>query len=131
MPLRMLECFNPFSRMSWSTTVWLQLAWQASGSHKADAHQNRLHLAACAFLSCFPSYAHRSARRTAEGVKRTAFHEGGHAIVAMCTPGASPVHKATVVPRGHALGMVTQVGGCGERYERGEGGGKGSAAGFR
>jgi ATP-dependent Zn protease len=51
----------------------------------------------------------KSARRTPEGLKRTAFHESGHAIVAMLTPGASPIHKATVVPRGHALGMVTQV----------------------
>jgi ATP-dependent metalloprotease len=29
--------------------------------------------------------------------------------VALLTPGASPIHKATIVPRGHALGMVTQV----------------------
>jgi hypothetical protein len=29
--------------------------------------------------------------------------------VALAVPGASPVHKATIVPRGHALGMVTQV----------------------
>lgn len=60
----------------------------------------------------------RSVRRTAEGRRRTAYHEAGHAIVALYVPGASPVHKATIVPRGHALGMVTQVGstcvrGCG------------------
>ncbi len=41
--------------------------------------------------------------------RRTAFHEAGHALVALLTPGASPIHKATIVPRGHALGMVTQV----------------------
>jgi ATP-dependent Zn protease len=34
----------------------------------------------------------------------------GFAQVALAVPGASPVHKATIVPRGHALGMVTQVG---------------------
>lgn len=34
---------------------------------------------------------------------------GCHALVALTLPGASPVHKATIVPHGHALGMVTQV----------------------
>jgi len=38
-----------------------------------------------------------------------AFHESGHAIVAIFTPDASPVHKATVVPRGSALGYVMQL----------------------
>lgn len=39
----------------------------------------------------------------------TAYHESGHAIVAFNTDGANPIHKATIMPRGAALGMVTQL----------------------
>ncbi|KAK9672505.1 hypothetical protein RND81_12G104600 [Saponaria officinalis] len=41
--------------------------------------------------------------------KLTAYHESGHAIVALNTEGAHPIHKATILPRGSALGMVTQL----------------------
>jgi len=51
----------------------------------------------------------RSLVQSTEARKLTAFHEGGHALVALYTPGAKPIHKATIVPRGHALGMVSQV----------------------
>eukprot|EP00600_Ochromonadales_sp_CCMP1393_P004562 CAMPEP_0174969612 /NCGR_PEP_ID=MMETSP0004_2-20121128/8872_1 /TAXON_ID=420556 /ORGANISM="Ochromonas sp., Strain CCMP1393" /LENGTH=724 /DNA_ID=CAMNT_0016219147 /DNA_START=355 /DNA_END=2529 /DNA_ORIENTATION=+ len=51
----------------------------------------------------------KSAVISVETMKMTAFHEAGHAIVAIKTEGADPVHKATIMPRGRALGMVMQL----------------------
>ena len=48
----------------------------------------------------------RSLSMTDEERANTAYHEAGHAIVGMNMKGAHPIHKATIIPRGRALGMV-------------------------
>jgi cell division protease FtsH len=50
--------------------------------------------------------AERQVLMTKEDRRRTAYHEGGHAIVGMLTPGADPVRKVSIIPRGMALGVT-------------------------
>lgn len=51
----------------------------------------------------------RSMAMTEEEKKLTAFHEAGHAVVALHEPASDPIHKATIIPRGRALGMVMRL----------------------
>ncbi len=51
----------------------------------------------------------RSLAMSEDEKKLTAYHEAGHALVAMSVPKSDPVHKATIIPRGRALGMVMQL----------------------
>ena len=51
----------------------------------------------------------KSMAMTDEEKRLTAYHEGGHALVALSVPASDPVHKATIIPRGRALGMVMQL----------------------
>ena len=46
---------------------------------------------------------------TEEEKTLTAYHEGGHAVVALYEPTSDPIHKATIIPRGRALGMVMRL----------------------
>ncbi|PHX88660.1 MAG: cell division protein FtsH [Pelagibacteraceae bacterium] len=51
----------------------------------------------------------RSMVMTEEDKKLTAYHEGGHALVSFNMEGYDPIHKATIIPRGRALGMVMNL----------------------
>ncbi len=51
----------------------------------------------------------RSMVMTEDEKKLTAYHEAGHAIVALNEPESDPIHKATIIPRGRALGMVMRL----------------------
>jgi cell division protease FtsH len=51
----------------------------------------------------------RSMVMTEDEKKLTAYHEAGHALVALHEPASDPVHKATIVPRGRALGLVMRL----------------------
>ena len=51
----------------------------------------------------------RSLVLTEEEKRLTAYHEAGHAVVALKTPGSDPVHKVTIIPRGRALGLTASL----------------------
>ena len=51
----------------------------------------------------------RSLVMTDEEKKLTAYHESGHAVVAFHSHASDPIHKATIIPRGRALGMVMRL----------------------
>lgn len=63
-------------------------------------------------VSTSPCPSHRAERKlvmSEKARKLTAYHEGGHALMAVFTRGSSPIHKATIVPRGQALGLVQRL----------------------
>jgi cell division protease FtsH len=51
----------------------------------------------------------RSMVMTEEEKRLTAYHEAGHALVGYFSPASDPIHKATIIPRGRALGMVMRL----------------------
>ena len=51
----------------------------------------------------------RSLVLTEDERRLTAYHEAGHAVVSIKTPGSDPVHKVTIIPRGRALGLTASL----------------------
>jgi len=81
-------------------------ALRASGQSKNQVSMHDLEYAKDKILM---GAERKSAVITPKSRRLTAYHEGGHALVAALTPDATPLHKATIVPRGMALGMVMQL----------------------
>ena len=65
-----------------------------------------LFASAKSYFTCAKGPERKSAVIEAKNRELVAYHEGGHALVALYTPNALPIHKATIIPRGQALGMV-------------------------
>ena len=80
-------------------------AVRASSDDKDAVHMQYLEEA---FDRVIVGLARRNPMSEAEQ-RMTAFHESGHALVAFLTKGCEPVHKATILPRGQALGVTWQV----------------------
>ena len=51
----------------------------------------------------------KSLSMTDEEKRNTAYHESGHALIALLSPASDPIHKVTIIPRGGALGMVVRL----------------------
>ncbi|KAF1984200.1 putative mitochondrial inner membrane i-AAA protease supercomplex subunit YME1 [Aulographum hederae CBS 113979] len=83
-----------------------QAAVHASKNKQTKVHMNDFEWAKDRVLM---GAERRSAVITPKDRLMTAYHEGGHALVAMFTKSADPLYKATIMPRGHALGITFQL----------------------
>ncbi|KAF8077949.1 ATP-dependent peptidase [Lyophyllum atratum] len=81
-----------------------QAAIQASKEHAREVTLRHFEWAKDRILMGAERKSHYIAH---EAKLATAYHEGGHALVALYTDGAMPLHKVTCVPRGHALGYTS------------------------
>jgi len=83
--------------------------WAALEAIKQDLLKIDMHLLEIALMNVAMGR-EKKTMLLSEKVKRiTAYHEGGHALVALYSPGAPEIRKATLIPRGDALGMVNYL----------------------
>ncbi|MBU6141899.1 ATP-dependent zinc metalloprotease FtsH [Patescibacteria group bacterium] len=83
-----------------------EAALSASKQRKVEIDQADLHEAVDKVSM---GKARRSMKLSDKEKKLTAYHEGGHTLVAKLIPGSDPVHKVTIIPRGPALGFTKQL----------------------
>ena len=91
--------------------VGAELANLVNEAALTAARRNHTQLHQADFTDALEKIVLGSERRimlSAEDRRRTAYHEAGHALLGMLTPGADPVRKISIVPRGHALGVTFQ-----------------------
>jgi cell division protease FtsH len=89
--------------------VGADLANLANEAALTAARRGREHVATRDFTDALERIvlgAERKILMTSDDRRRTAYHEAGHAIVGMITPGADPVRKVSIIPRGQALGVT-------------------------
>ena len=79
----------------------------AAGRPRGQAHGRRWSISKSAKDKVMMGAERRSMVMTEEEKRLTAYHEGGHAMMAYLSPASDPIHKATIIPRGRALGMVS------------------------
>jgi len=82
-----------------------------AGIHAVSLNQNRLtqeHLN-YAFERMTMGLKKNKNISSAEELKRTAYHEAGHALTSLLTPGSNKLHKITILPVGQALGLSNKV----------------------
>ncbi len=83
-----------------------EAALNAAGMNQKTVMQNDFEMAKDKVLM---GVARKSMLITEKEKRVTAYHEGGHALVAAMTEGADPLHKVTIIPRGMALGVTQQL----------------------
>ena len=93
-------------RREWSAPTWRISSTRRRCSRRGS---DRSEVEAADFTQSLEKIilgAERKIMLTPDDRRRTAYHEAGHALVGMLTPGADPVRKISIVPRGQALGVT-------------------------
>jgi len=83
--------------------------WAAVEAIKQDLPSIDMHLLEVALMNVAMGREKKSMLLSGKVKKITAYHEGGHALVALYSAGAPEIRKATLIPRGEALGMVNYL----------------------
>ena len=93
-------------RRAWSAPTSRTSSTRRRCSRRAASHDQVTEADFTDALEKIVLGAERQVMMSPEDRRRTAYHEGGHALVGMLTPGADPVRKISIIPRGQSLGVT-------------------------